>query len=129
MIGDEDAFSERKYYSTTIRWASTKGRVYYINNKDLHNIIQNKSISYELFGKEALSKDVEILKKLNIKDEFLNKSKKISERLKVKEIMINFYSEFFKQVSILSLLVIDIKDTFNCFNEKWWQYKFEQKCQ
>ena len=39
LIGDEDLFSERTNYTTTVRWVSTKGKLYWIDNADLLNLI------------------------------------------------------------------------------------------
>ena len=62
LIGDEDLFAERVNYTTTVRWVSTKGKLYCISNVDLINLIKGKSNSYAAFGKGALSKDMDVLK-------------------------------------------------------------------
>ena len=62
LIGDEDLFAERESYSTTVRCVSTKGKLYWIDNTDLLNLIKPKNNSYTTFGKGALSKDMEVLK-------------------------------------------------------------------
>lgn len=62
MFGDEDVYAGRDVYTTTVKCISMKGKAYRIDNKDLMNIIKNKSTAFSVFGNAALNKDIDVLK-------------------------------------------------------------------
>lgn len=76
-IGDNDTFFQRTHYTTSVKCSSTTGKVYSISNLELLRRIRYREDSMTKLKLSALDKDKDINKKIDTKQEFINKSQQI----------------------------------------------------
>ena len=64
-----------------------------IDNNEIISLLKDKVDSYKQFGSSALEKQINLLKKINTKDSFFEKSKKSYEKFKIKLRMKRVYND------------------------------------
>ena len=89
LIGDNDAYFKRHSYTTSVKWSSTNGKVFYISNKELFRWLKYREDSMKMLEVSAIDKDQDVFKKLGAKENFIQKSKRYLNDFNIKSS--NFY--------------------------------------
>ena len=77
-----------------------------IDNTELISLLKDKADSYKLFGSTALEKQINLLKKINAKDSFIQKSKISYEKFKRKRRMKRNYNDLSHLLVFIFLYII-----------------------
>ena len=88
FIADEDAFLKKKAYSSSVKWISDQAKLFYVESeifikrlkstrKRYFNFaksicLDSKFDTYETFGKIAVGKEIEVLEKIWVEEDFFD---------------------------------------------------------
>ncbi|CAI2382238.1 unnamed protein product [Moneuplotes crassus] len=94
LIGDEDIYAERDFHTATVKCTSNRGKLFAILKSELIPRLQEKADSWELFGANALNKEIKLLKNVCTKETFLQNFQKLTENIKINKHLIHEYISF-----------------------------------